>query len=150
MSKNCVRVLLVLPLALLLVGSHAQPTLAKGKQTAATTKAENACIKEYGGCVKNTCSGSVYGEKGSAGYNACEAVCGSELNACLNNIKTISADPASQKQKVKQNPAAATQPATSNKGGTEKVKQTSAAAEQPATPNRGGADRQGMQRSGRR
>jgi hypothetical protein len=42
------------------------------------------------------------------------------MNDCLNKVKSVSTNPETPKQTVKQNPAAAGQSTTSNKGGVEK------------------------------
>jgi len=112
MSKNIVRVFLILPLVLLLVGMQSQSAFAKGKQTAASKSAEDKCVRNSGTCLKN-CEGKII-------QKSCENACGDKLNMCLNNVKTVSANPTTETQKVKQNPAAAGQQMTSNKGGVDK------------------------------
>ena len=120
MVKNLARLFLTLPLVLLLVGMQSQSAFAKGKT--ATQKAEDKCVSESAQCLRK-CEPPL---KGIA-VQECRNQCGNHLNGCLQKVKTISVDPATQKQTVKQNPAAAGQTTNSNKGG---------------------ANKQGMQKSG--
>ena len=108
-----------LALSLLIVG-QSQSAFAKEKTTPTKT-AEDKCVKDSAKCLR-TCNPPL---KGSA-VQQCEKQCGDRANSCLNKV-TISVDPATPKQTVKQNPAAQGQ---------------------STTPNKGGVDKQGTQKSG--
>jgi copper chaperone CopZ len=106
--------IVLLALALSLFGQF-DSAAAKGKQTPKSQKAEDVCVFQSASCLKN-CDSTPQ----MTSQQFCRNQCANRMNECLNKVKAVSANPETQKQTVKQNPAAAGQGSASNKGGADK------------------------------